>query len=72
MDLQYSQLKAEGIKLGPTEEMLTEEVLSTQSDPDLLTQLCNRVQLWPAMEHLALLWQYKLTADCVNTACLTR
>ncbi|XP_019393298.1 PREDICTED: midasin isoform X2 [Crocodylus porosus] len=71
VDLQYSQLKAEGIKLGPTEEMLTEEVLSTQSDPDLLTQLCSRVQLWPTMEHLALLWQYKLTADCVNTACLT-
>uniref|UniRef100_A0A670YNZ0 Midasin n=1 Tax=Pseudonaja textilis TaxID=8673 RepID=A0A670YNZ0_PSETE len=38
---------------------------SQQLDPALLTQLCNRVQLWPGMEYLAVLWQYKLTCDCI-------
>uniref|UniRef100_A0A670YJS1 Midasin n=1 Tax=Pseudonaja textilis TaxID=8673 RepID=A0A670YJS1_PSETE len=28
--------------------------------------LCNRVQLWPGMEYLAVLWQYKLTCDCID------
>uniref|UniRef100_A0A8B9J147 Midasin n=1 Tax=Amazona collaria TaxID=241587 RepID=A0A8B9J147_9PSIT len=51
------------------EERFTEDTISNQIDPALLNQLCSRVQLWPAMEYISVLWQYKLTADYVAKAC---
>uniref|UniRef100_A0A8C9MGW1 Midasin n=1 Tax=Serinus canaria TaxID=9135 RepID=A0A8C9MGW1_SERCA len=50
-------------------ERLPEDTISNQLDPALLNQLCSQVQLWPAMEYIGILWQYKLTADCVAKAC---
>ncbi|XP_070589310.1 midasin [Erythrolamprus reginae] len=66
VNLQQSKLKEGGA--------LHEEkaVESQQLDPALLTQLCNRVQLWPAMEYVAVLWQYKLTCDCMVEVYLKR
>uniref|UniRef100_A0A8C8S1Z5 Midasin n=1 Tax=Pelusios castaneus TaxID=367368 RepID=A0A8C8S1Z5_9SAUR len=64
VNLQCSHLKAEGVKLGHSEEIRTEDPVSSQLDSAALIQLCSRIQLWPAMEYLAVLWQYKLTADC--------
>jgi len=59
----HSQLRAEGVIYSHLEERFTEDTISNQFDPGLLNQLCSRVQLWPAMEYIGTLWQYKLTAD---------
>uniref|UniRef100_K7FQC1 Midasin n=1 Tax=Pelodiscus sinensis TaxID=13735 RepID=K7FQC1_PELSI len=72
VNLQCSHLKAEGVKVGHSEESHTKDIISSQLDSASLIQLCNRIQLWPAMEYLAMLWQYKLIADCVTQACLRR
>ncbi|XP_008936093.1 PREDICTED: midasin, partial [Merops nubicus] len=64
----HSQLRAEGVRSSHSEERLTEDTISSQPDPALLNHLCSRVQLWPALEFLGVLWQYKLTADCVAKA----
>uniref|UniRef100_A0A8C0BEF4 Midasin n=1 Tax=Buteo japonicus TaxID=224669 RepID=A0A8C0BEF4_9AVES len=61
----HSQLRAEGVTYSYSEERFTEDTISNQLDPALLNQLCSRVQLWPAMEYISMLWQYKLTADYV-------
>uniref|UniRef100_A0A452IL58 Midasin n=1 Tax=Gopherus agassizii TaxID=38772 RepID=A0A452IL58_9SAUR len=66
VNLQCSHLKAGGVKLGHREDIHTEDTVSSQLDSASLIQLCSRIQLWPAMEYLAVLWQYKLTADCVT------
>ncbi|RMC13256.1 hypothetical protein DUI87_10790 [Hirundo rustica rustica] len=65
----HSQLKAEGVTYSYSEERLPEDIISNQLDPALLNQLCSQVQLWPAMEYIGVLWQYKLTADYVAKAC---
>ncbi|KAM6280529.1 midasin isoform 1-T1 [Porphyrio hochstetteri] len=67
-----SQLRAEGVTYGHSEERFTEDTISNQLDPSLLNQLCSRVQLWPAMEYIGLLWQYKVTADYIAKACARR
>uniref|UniRef100_A0A672UTE4 Midasin n=1 Tax=Strigops habroptila TaxID=2489341 RepID=A0A672UTE4_STRHB len=68
----HSQLRAEGVTYSHSEERYTEDTISNQLDPALLNQLCSRVQLWPAMEYIGMLWQYKLTADYVAQACARR
>lgn len=68
----HSQLKAEGVTYSYSEERLPGDTISNQSDPALLNQLCSQVQLWPAMEYIGALWQYKLTADYVAKACARR
>ncbi|KFP45021.1 Midasin, partial [Chlamydotis macqueenii] len=68
----HSQLRAEGVICSHSEERFTEDTFSNQLDPALLKQLCSRVQLWPAMEYIGSLWQYKLTADYVAKACARR
>ncbi|XP_067386141.1 midasin isoform X2 [Emydura macquarii macquarii] len=72
VNFQCSHLKAEGVKPGHSEEIHTEDTVSSQLDSASLIQLCSKIQLWPAMEYLAVLWQYKLTADCVTKACLRK
>ncbi|XP_061479315.1 midasin isoform X2 [Rhineura floridana] len=69
VNLQHSKLKERGVLIEPLEEKPAED---KQADSTLLTQLCNRVQLWPAVEYLAVLWQYKLTTDCIAEASLQR
>ncbi|KAM4681125.1 midasin isoform 3-T3 [Amazona ochrocephala] len=68
----HSQMRAEGVMYSYSEERFTEDTISNQIDPALLNQLCSRVQLWPAMEYISVLWQYKLTADYVAKACTRR
>ncbi|KAM9018411.1 midasin isoform 3-T4 [Ara ararauna] len=68
----HSQMRAEGVMYSYSEERFTEDTISNQIDPPLLNQLCSRVQLWPAMEYISVLWQYKLTADYVAKACTRR
>ncbi|NXE72930.1 MDN1 protein, partial [Cochlearius cochlearius] len=68
----HSQLRAEGVIYGHAEERFTEDTTSNQLDTALLNQLCSRVQLWPAMECIGMLWQYKLTAHYVAKACARR
>uniref|UniRef100_A0A8C3T0K3 Midasin AAA ATPase 1 n=1 Tax=Chelydra serpentina TaxID=8475 RepID=A0A8C3T0K3_CHESE len=63
VNLQCSHLKAGGVTIGHSEEIHTEDTVSNQLDSASLIQLCSSIQLWPAMEYLAVLWQYKLTAD---------
>uniref|UniRef100_A0A8C3JPS0 Midasin n=1 Tax=Calidris pygmaea TaxID=425635 RepID=A0A8C3JPS0_9CHAR len=65
----HSQLRAEGVIYSHAEERFAEDTISDQLDTALLNQLCSRVQLWPAMEYIGVLWQYKLTADYVAKAC---
>uniref|UniRef100_A0A8D2PY94 Midasin n=1 Tax=Varanus komodoensis TaxID=61221 RepID=A0A8D2PY94_VARKO len=60
--LQQSKLKEGGVLIEPLKEKPAEV------DCTLSPQICNRVQLWPALEYLALLWQYKLTSDCIAEA----
>lgn len=64
----HSELRAEGLKFSHTEERFTEDAISNQLDPTVLIELCSRIQLWPAMECMGVLWQYKLTADYVAKA----
>ncbi|XP_054255246.1 midasin [Indicator indicator] len=68
----HSHLRAEGITYSHSEERFTEDAISSQLDPALLNQLRTRVQLWPAMEYISGLWQYKLTADYVAKASARR
>ncbi|XP_064216909.1 midasin isoform X1 [Aotus nancymaae] len=69
---QCLELKARGLSLGSLEKKHGEA--SSLSHPDFtsLIQLTRSVQLWPAMEYLAMLWQYKVTADFMAQACLRR
>ncbi|XP_042842742.1 midasin [Panthera tigris] len=66
------ELKAKGISLGFLEKKHNEASSLFQPDFTSLIQLTRSVQLWPAMEYLALLWQYKVTADFMTQACLRR
>ncbi|NXJ64381.1 MDN1 protein, partial [Rostratula benghalensis] len=68
----HSHLRAEGVMYSRSEERFAEDTVSNQLDPALLNQLCSRVQLWPALEYIGVLWQYKLTADYVARACARR
>uniref|UniRef100_K9J478 Midasin n=1 Tax=Desmodus rotundus TaxID=9430 RepID=K9J478_DESRO len=72
VNAQCIELKARGISLGFLEQKPNE--VSTLSQPDFtsLIQLARNVQLWPAMEYLAVLWRYKVTTDFMTQACLRR
>jgi midasin len=68
---QCSELKSRGLSRGFLEKA---HDASSPSQPDLssLVHLTRRVQLWPAAEYLAMLWQYRVTADFIAQACLRR
>nr|XP_035921041.1 midasin isoform X1 [Halichoerus grypus] len=66
------ELKAKGISVGFLEKKHNEASSLFQPDFTSLIQLTRNVQLWPAMEYLAMLWQYKVTADFMTQACLRR
>ncbi|XP_048209797.1 midasin isoform X2 [Perognathus longimembris pacificus] len=59
---QYLKLKDKGLKFGFMEKS---REASSSSQPDFMSliQLTRTVQLWPVMDYLAVLWQYKVTAD---------
>lgn len=72
VNAQCLEVKAKGISLGFLERKPSESSTPSQPDFTSLIQLTRSVQLWPAMEYLAVLWQYKVTADFMTQACLRR
>uniref|UniRef100_A0A8D1BB25 Midasin n=1 Tax=Sus scrofa TaxID=9823 RepID=A0A8D1BB25_PIG len=72
VDAQCLELKAKGISLGFLEKKHSDASSLSQPDFTSLIHLTRSVQLWPAMEYLAVLWQYKATADFMTQACLRR
>jgi midasin len=72
VNAQHLELKARGISLGFLEKKHSEASFLLQPDFSTLIQLTRSVQLWPVMEYLAVLWQYKVTADFMTQACLRR
>lgn len=68
---QCLELKTRGLSCGFLEKA---HEASSPAQPDFgaLVHLTRRVQLWPATEYLAMLWQYRVTADFVTQACLRR
>nr|XP_048276589.1 midasin isoform X1 [Myodes glareolus] len=71
VNAQGLELKSRGLSYGFLEKA---HETSSPSQPNLssLVHLTRRVQLWPATEYLAMLWQYRVTADFVAQACLSR
>ncbi|KAM5256760.1 midasin [Ctenodactylus gundi] len=73
LSAQCSELKAKGLSLGFLEKKIGEASSST-SQPDFtsLVRLTRHVQLWPVVEYLAVLWQYRLIAHIVTQIYLRR
>ncbi|XP_076780137.1 midasin isoform X2 [Arvicanthis niloticus] len=71
VNTQCSELKARGLSRGFLEKA-HEASSSSQPDRGSLVHLTRRVQLWPVTEYLAMLWQYRVTADFIAQACLRR
>lgn len=71
VNTQCSELKTRGLSRGILEKA---HEASSPCQPVLgsLVHLSRRVQLWPATEYLAVLWQYRVTADFIAQACLRR
>ncbi|XP_036895348.1 midasin isoform X2 [Sturnira hondurensis] len=72
VNAQCVELKARGISLGFLEQKPNEPSARSQPDLTSLIQLTRSVQLWPAMEYLAMLWRYKVATDFMTQACLRR
>ncbi|XP_038203306.1 midasin isoform X2 [Arvicola amphibius] len=70
VNTQGLELKSRGLSCGFLEKA---HETSSPSQPSFssLVHLTRRVQLWPATEYLAMLWQYRMTADFVAQACLS-
>ncbi|KAL1775570.1 midasin isoform X1 [Sigmodon hispidus] len=68
---QCLELKSRGLSHGSPEKA-HETSSPSHLDFSSLVHLTRRVQLWPATEYLAMLWQYRVTADFVTEACLRR
>ncbi|XP_051017145.1 midasin [Acomys russatus] len=68
---QCLELKTRGLSCGFLEKA-REASSPPQPDVGSLVRLSGRVQLWPAAEYLAVLWQHRVTADFVTQACLRR
>lgn len=49
-----------------SDEKSNEEQSYTPMDQKNLAQLSSEVQMWPSMEYLMLLWQYKLVTDLLS------
>ncbi|KAM6185923.1 midasin [Rhynchocyon petersi] len=72
VNAQCLELKAKGVSLGFLEKKHSEVASLSQPVFTSVIQLIRSVQLWPAVEYLAMLWQYKVTADFMMQACLRR
>ncbi|XP_008565442.1 PREDICTED: midasin [Galeopterus variegatus] len=72
VNTQCLELKAKGLSLAFLEKKHGEASSVAQPEFTSLIQLTRSVQLWPAMEYLAMLWQYKVIADFMTQACLRR
>ncbi|XP_064411298.1 midasin [Latimeria chalumnae] len=64
VETQHFQLLTEGVINSSPED--SEEVDYSQHNAVSFVQLSSKLQMWPAMEYLALLWQYKLVVDIIG------
>ncbi|XP_018427598.1 PREDICTED: midasin [Nanorana parkeri] len=64
VELLSSRMKK--LKIPLTDEKSTEERLCTEMNQEDLAQVSSKVQIWPGMDYLMLLWQYKLTTDLLS------
>lgn len=71
VNTQGLELKSRGLSCGFLEKA---HETSSPSQPSFssLVHLTRHVQLWPATEYLAMLWQHRMTACFVTQACLSR
>lgn len=65
VDLLSTHMKNQKIPLFPNEKSYEEQSYSEMNQEDL-AQVSSKVQIWPCMEYLMLLWQYKLTTDLLS------
>lgn len=65
VELLISHMKKRGILLGP-EDRSQVECLSSPVNQEGLAKLSSHVQMWPGMEYLMLLWQYKMITDLLS------
>ncbi|XP_063299642.1 midasin [Pelobates fuscus] len=61
-----AHLKKCGITLNSTREANCEDSVSAQMDTENLNSLARRVQLWPIMDYLMLLWKHKVITDLLS------
>ncbi|PIO28130.1 hypothetical protein AB205_0140350 [Aquarana catesbeiana] len=64
VEILRSHMKEQKIPLFPEEK--SNEQSYTPMDQKELAQLSSEVQMWPSMEYLMLLWQYKLVTDLLS------
>ncbi|XP_069830836.1 midasin-like isoform X3 [Dendropsophus ebraccatus] len=65
VELLRSQVKKQGIILAPGDNN-QEERTCVPLNQECLAKLSSRVQMWPGMEYLMLLWQYKMITDLLS------
>ncbi|KAM4043140.1 midasin isoform 2-T2 [Anomaloglossus baeobatrachus] len=65
VELLRSQINKQGILLG-TGDGNQEETVCAPLNQECLAKLSSRVQMWPGMEYLMLLWQYKMITDLLS------
>ncbi|XP_056422084.1 midasin [Hyla sarda] len=65
VELLKSHLKKQGILFGLGDNS-QEERVSPPLNQESLAKLSCRVQMWPAMEYIMLLWQYKMITDLLS------
>ncbi|XP_058881826.1 midasin isoform X1 [Acipenser ruthenus] len=69
VDALQSQITSRGLLPSQSKETSESDMRSpTQPDTASLRQLSRRIQLWPVMEYLAVLCQYKLVADLLEAS----
>ncbi|XP_036622954.1 midasin [Trichosurus vulpecula] len=72
VNAQCLHLKTKGISIGCPEKKRMENAVICQPKAASLIALTRKVQLWPGMEYLAVLWQYRVTTDFLSHAFLGR
>ncbi|XP_075058881.1 midasin [Mixophyes fleayi] len=65
VELLISHMTKQGVLLHPADRSHEESLCKLLNQEDL-AQLSSRVQLWPGMEYIMLLWQYKLITDLLS------
>ncbi|XP_031820381.1 midasin [Sarcophilus harrisii] len=72
VNAQYLQLKTKGISVDCLEKKRMENSIMCQPKAASLIALARKIQLWPGMEYLAVMWQYRVTTDILAHAFLER
>ncbi|XP_071998055.1 midasin isoform X2 [Engystomops pustulosus] len=65
VELLRSQIRKQGILLGPGDQSEDFSVCEPLNQ-ECLAKLSSQVQMWPGMEYLMLLWQYKMITDLLS------